>query len=118
MKILLCIAMLTSLAAAADLSGKWRGVLISPGGEEEDVVLTVRQNGETLTGDIGPASHDRADIREGKVTGDEVTFQVAANRFTFHVRLKATGGELKGDVTRAAPGEEPQIKQLKLKRDE
>ena len=76
MRTLFISLMFATVAAAADLSGTWTGIL-PPGrnGELVDVTFKIIQKGDQLSGkmyrDTGSAP-----IVEGNVTGDQVVFTV------------------------------------------
>ena len=62
-------------ACCADLSGKWQWETMGSGGRTQ-YTLTLKQDGETLTGTLG-SGEDVMPIRDGKVSGDKLSFVVA-----------------------------------------
>jgi opacity protein-like surface antigen len=68
------ILLLAALAAAADISGKWRGQFTAPDGNH-DLTFDFKVKGSTLTGTVTDvAGGQPAEIQEGKVDGDKVGF--------------------------------------------
>ncbi|MFI5159720.1 MAG: hypothetical protein ACHQHN_00515 [Sphingobacteriales bacterium] len=78
-KILLTTALIGSflicLAAATGLSGKWKGSLKDPEGNDHQFHLVFNVDGEKLTG-TAQAEGDPLNIQEGKVTGDDFSFKL------------------------------------------
>ena len=78
-KVLLTIALvgcfIVCLAAAAGLSGKWKGSLKDPDGNDHQFHLVLNADGEKLTG-TAQAEGDPLNIQEGKVTGNDFKFKV------------------------------------------
>jgi len=64
-----------ALAAIAGLSGKWKGSLKDPEGNDHNFHLVFNVDGEKLTG-TAQAEGDPLDIQEGKVTGDDFKFKL------------------------------------------
>jgi hypothetical protein len=102
MKALLCVLLaLTIRLSAADLAGTWTGSLTvtGPGGraESERCLATLRQHGSRITGSVGPDRSVQWKIRNGKLVGARVTFDVLppeGGRLRFDLRL--AGDQLKG----------------------
>jgi hypothetical protein len=67
---MLCLFVLVCLAA--DLTGKWKGTVKTPGGDLE-VTYNLKTEGEKLTGNV-VSSYGELPISNGKITGDEFTF--------------------------------------------
>jgi hypothetical protein len=91
--------------AQVDPSGTWSWA--TPGrndGPERKFSLTLKVEGEKLVGKISTPGRDgqarETDISDGKVTGNEVTFNVVRefnnNKFTTKYAGKITGNELVG----------------------
>jgi hypothetical protein len=85
MKALLCVLLaLTIRLSAADLAGTWTGSLTvtGPGGraESERCLATLRQHGSRITGSVGPDRSVQWKIRNGKLVGARVTFDVLPPR--------------------------------------
>ena len=67
-----CISVL-SLGAAVDITGKWTASFSTPIGEMNYTYDFVLKDGQ-LTGKIHSSTFGEADVLEGKVDGDKVTF--------------------------------------------
>jgi hypothetical protein len=89
-------------AFATDFSGKWTGSFeyISPEGESHagNLVMTLTQTGSELTGTAGPDDGAPTALRNGKVDGDTVTFDIQhEDAPLMHFELKWAGDHLKGE---------------------
>lgn len=103
---------------AADANGTWtwtqqaRG---GGGGEGRKMTLKLKAEGEKLTGTLTAPGREGAEprpaqISEGKVKGDEVTFnvtrEIGGNSMTAKYSGKVAGDTLKGKITTTRNGEE------------
>jgi hypothetical protein len=96
-------------AFAADLSGKWTYSMQGRDGTPRDVTITLKQEGNTLTGSVpgmgrGGAPGQETQITNGKVDGDKFSFETKME-FNGNTRVTkyegtSTGSELKMKVTR------------------
>jgi len=96
-------------AFAADLSGKWTYSMQGRDGTPRDVTITLKQEGNTLTGSVpgmgrGGAPGQEMQITNGKVDGDKFSFETKME-FNGNTRVTkyegtSTGSELKMKVTR------------------
>ncbi|MGA7340268.1 MAG: hypothetical protein WBE72_05890 [Terracidiphilus sp.] len=88
MKKLLCIcagvAMALSAAAAlaADVSGSWTADSTGPDGSSYRLTFTFKQDGAKLTGTVQGPEGDPIEISNGKVDGNNISFQVSFNGMT------------------------------------
>lgn len=101
-------ALVASAAWAADATGKWTWKLKIQDREiEQNLVL--KQEGEKLTGTLGMGER-KAEIADGKVKGDEVTFTVTRERngqsFKTNYKGKIEGDTLKGTMVSTRDGQE------------
>jgi hypothetical protein len=74
--------LMTPLAMAADVSGRWSGVVefAGEGGRTQSAAARaeLKQQGNTVAGTIGKEGGQQFDIEQGKVSGNEVSFQFRA----------------------------------------
>lgn len=101
-------AMVASAAWAADATGKWTWKLKFQEREiEQNLVL--KQEGEKLTGTLG-AGERKAEIADGKVKGDEISFTVTRERngqsFKTTYKGKVEGDSVKGTIVTTRDGQE------------
>lgn len=86
------------VAFAADLSGTWKSEPPA-NGKGGPQTLTLKQDGSTLTGTLGGGRGEPTEIKNGKVDGDNVTFEVTrsfqGNEMTTKYSGKADGSTLK-----------------------
>jgi hypothetical protein len=119
MKTLLAGLYVTALLTAADVTGTWSGGLSgkkadgSPHSDTAHVIL--KQEGAVITGTAGGDTGDQHPIRNGKIEGDDVTFELVTSSSVFKIALKLAGDELKGQVSREREGR-VETMQLDLKR--
>jgi hypothetical protein len=67
------LALLLTLALAADISGKWMGDMPGRGGDTTPTTFTFKIDGGRLTGSMtGPQGE--IPLQEGKVSGDQISF--------------------------------------------
>jgi hypothetical protein len=81
-KILITSSLLSCLifvmAVVADLTGKWKGTIHTPDGNDLQVVYNFKVDGEKLTGTAeSPAGTVTVD--DGKITGDTFSFKVTVD---------------------------------------
>jgi hypothetical protein len=106
---------------AADITGKWSGTLTiaRPDGTSRAIptLATLKQDGTALAGTIGGTETDQRAFRNGKVEGDEVTFEIESGNGTLQrFSLQATPEQLDGDVRASTPEGERAGGRLSLKR--
>lgn len=98
---LVALLILGASALAADFAGKW----IARAGDV-DITLTLKVDGNTLTGTVDNPQAGPADIKEGKIDGDNITFYVVRKLGENEVKIswkgKASGDEIR--FTREAAG--------------
>jgi len=114
MKTFLCLMALAALVLAApagDLSGKWTGTfnISIPDGSvrESEIIMTLKQTGTELTGTAGPQEGEQFPIRNGKVAGDKITFEVERSDVSQVIKfdLALAGDRIKGGASLTREGE-------------
>ena len=111
----LLIALAATTLVATDVTGSWRGTLTPDGRDAGPALLILRQEGNVVTGTVGPDENERHPISKGTVENDTVTFEVDTPGGVMKFALKQKGDELTGDVTRARDGQQ-QTAKLSAKR--
>jgi len=79
---------------AADVSGKWTGKVPSRGGELRDTTFVFKQDGTKLTGTMSGGQQD-AQIEDGKVEGDKVSFSAQGGNAKILFKGTLSGSEIK-----------------------
>jgi hypothetical protein len=83
-----------SLAWAADIAGKWT----AQAGDTQ-ITLTFKADGNTLTGTVDNPQAGPADIKDGKIDGDNISFNVVRKMGETEMKLvwkgKIAGDEIK-----------------------
>ena len=73
MRIAASMALVITLALAADISGKWSGDMPGRGGDTTPTTFTFKVDGSKLTGSMTGPQGD-IPLQEGKVAGDQISF--------------------------------------------
>lgn len=99
------------VAFAADVTGKWTYEMQGRGGQTRQVTITLKQDGNKLTGSVpGFGRGGQApptEITNGKVEGDKVSFEVKrefnGNEMVTKYEGTVSGDEMKLKITRDTP---------------
>jgi hypothetical protein len=112
MKIFVCFLLMLGMtlsATAADVNGKWSGSfsVTRPDGEVKDdtAFLVLKQNGSELAGTVGPREEEQFPIQKGKIEGDKITIEAAADGSVIKFDLVLAGDHIKGDANGTHDGE-------------
>jgi hypothetical protein len=76
-----------SLAAAADVSGKWKAEFTTPDGTARVSTFTFKVDGGNLSGTVA-GGQDETPIKNGKISGNEIHLKVAFNDQNFEMTAK------------------------------
>ncbi|HUB83249.1 MAG TPA: hypothetical protein VMB03_30820 [Bryobacteraceae bacterium] len=100
----LCFA-LAFAAAAADVSGKWSGTFAPDNGDNGSAYVILKQNGATITGSGGPDENAQWPGLQGKVDGNQVTFEVKNpdDGMVYKCSLSLSGDHLDGEAVFTTP---------------
>ncbi|REK09888.1 MAG: hypothetical protein DWQ37_17420 [Planctomycetota bacterium] len=112
MPLLMAIGVLVSCASAvaADASGKWTWSF-SRAGEDYEMTLDLKQEGDKLTGTLHLPFRDgfELDIKDGKVEDDKLSFKTVMERGerAFESKYEGTieGDTIKGTIERQRRGQ-------------
>jgi hypothetical protein len=89
--------LLTSVAVAADLNGKWKAEFTTPDGTARFSTFNFKAEGANLTGTVAGAQDETA-IQNGKISGDEISFTAERPFGSFTYKGKVSGNEIKFKV--------------------
>jgi len=92
------LAALVSLGAAADISGKWKAEFTTPDGTARVNTFTFKVDGAKLSGTVA-GGQDESPIKDGKISGDDISFSAERPFGTFTYTGKVSGNEIKLKVT-------------------
>ena len=99
---------MSTTAQAADPNGTWKWTF-SRGGQEIELSLALKHEGEKLTGTVTRPMGQAIDIKDGMFKNDEVSFvtEVERNGNTFKTiyKGKLAGDTIKGTTERERNGE-------------
>jgi hypothetical protein len=90
------VVLLTLLASAwaADVVGKWTAQA-----QGTEITLTFKVDGNTLTGTVDNSQAGPTDIKDGKISGDEISFHVVRKMGESEIKIdwkgKVAGDEIK-----------------------
>jgi hypothetical protein len=107
----------TVLLLGADVTGRWSGALTIPADEgtrTDPAYAVLKQDGAIITGTAG-GKGEQHEIRNGRIEGDTVTFEVVAGERLFKLKLRLDGDTLAGDVSREQ-SEQRMTAKISLKR--
>lgn len=83
----------------ADPTGTWKWSMTGQNGQTRESTLKLKLEGDKLTGTISGRQQE-SPIEEGKIKGDEISFQVTrefnGNKFTIKYHGKLSGDTIKG----------------------
>src|SRR5262245_34416162 len=82
---------LVSSVYAADLTGRWVATTTTPDGEKRETIFALKAEGDQLTGYVSSAQQGDANISEGKISGDEISFVVLREFFDQMRKIPYTG---------------------------
>ena len=98
------------VAQAADVTGKWTAQVPGRDGQTAEQTFNLKADGEKLTGTVSGRQGD-TEISDGKVKGDEVSFNVKmsfqGNEMKMVYKGKLSGDELKLTRTREGSDRPP-----------
>src|SRR5579884_212405 len=77
-------------AAAADISGTWKGSAETPMGKVERTFV-FKQDGTKITGETASDMMGKSTIEDGKLEGDDLTFTINVNYQGNEAKINYTG---------------------------
>jgi hypothetical protein len=99
MRTILLTLLLSALAMAADVSGKWLAKVPGRDGNTRDVTYNFKVDGSNLTGTTTGFQGNEIPLSDGKVDGDTITFKTRVefngNAFVMNYTGKVAGDEIK-----------------------
>jgi hypothetical protein len=90
---------LRAVSMAADVSGKWTAQVPGRDGQTREQIFNFKGDGDKLTGTMAGGQGGEAQIADGKMSGDTVTFTVTrefnGNTIKWTYTGKVSGDEIK-----------------------
>ena len=71
--VVIAVVLLSAVAAAADVSGKWKAEFTTADGTARVNTFTFKVDGGNLTGTVA-GTQDETPIKNGKISGDDISF--------------------------------------------
>jgi hypothetical protein len=105
---LLLAVMLPAVASStASVTGKWSGTLQMDGQSEAKPAYSIfNQDGNKLSGRVGPNEDEQDSFEGGKVEGDKLIFDVPQgpnDEGSIHVEMHVEGNQMTGRATWSGP---------------
>ncbi len=98
MAVLLIASTIAATAIAADATGTWAWTQKTKKGKEIENTLTLKVEGEKLTGELARGPQQRsAEISNGTIKGDQVSFEVTTER-NGNAQTTKFAGKVDGDT--------------------
>ena len=82
---------------AGDINGKWRAEFNTPDGTQRVNTFTFKTEGEKVTGTVA-GTQDETPIKDGKLTGDTISFTADRPFGMFTYKGQISGDEIKFTV--------------------
>jgi hypothetical protein len=102
-----------------DVTGTWKTSFTNQNGQVRQTTIKLKAEGEKLTGTVSGRQNDTA-IEEGKIKGDEISFQVTrefnGNKVTTKYTAKVSGDLLKGKSESQRDGQ-PRTREFVAKKE-
>lgn len=119
-----CLAVTAALTASAqdkkpEITGTWKSSSTNQDGQVRETTIKLKAEGEKLTGTVSGRNNDTA-IEEGKIKGEEISFQVTrefnGNKVVIKYSGKVSGDTIKGKSESTRDGQ-PQTRDWVAKRE-
>ena len=111
MKKLLIAVLALAAIASADVTGTWTGPCTMKNGDEtrdDTAYLVLKQDGDKITGTIGPNEERRYDISKGTADGDNIYIEAPVQgENSIVLKLKLEAGKLVGELSTKGPEAPP-----------
>ena len=91
----LAIALTSTAALAADLTGTWSGEMPGQNGGTFHISYTFKEDGAELTGSVKSPQGDLIQIADGKIDGDKFSFTLTVNGTTIWHEGTVSGETIK-----------------------
>ncbi|HET7748800.1 MAG TPA: hypothetical protein VFK81_05430 [Terriglobales bacterium] len=110
----------TVALCAPNVAGKWSGTLQMDGQKDAKTAYSIfNQDGNKLSGSVGPDESEQDEFEGGKVEGDKLTFDVPQGpngEGSLHVELHVKGDQMTGRATWSGPPPHTGAGTISLKR--
>ena len=83
---------------AADVTGKWTGSMVLNTGGSDPANAQLKQNGNVVTGTMGPSDEKQFPLTSGRIDGDQVTIEARPGPSVLRLTMRLEGTKLSGEV--------------------
>ncbi len=112
----LCLFLAAGLALAADVSGKWTAQVPGRDGQAREVTFNFKVDGGTLTGTTSGRGGQDVAISDGKVEGNNISFNTKMEYNGNTVVMKYTGTISGNEIKMKREGGQGQPREFTAKR--
>jgi hypothetical protein len=106
---------------SANVTGTWKWSFTGQNGQSRETTAKLKQDGDKLTGTISGRQGNDTEIKDGKVTGNEVSFKVVrsfnGNELTMTYTGKVEGDTIKGSIKTSGGQQDRPARDWEAKRD-
>ena len=107
----------TCVAAAADISGKWTAQVPGRDGQTRETTFTFKADGDKLTGTMsGRQAGQDTQIADGKISGDQISFVVTMERGGNTMKFNYTGTVAGNEIKMKRAGGQGEPREFVAKR--
>lgn len=99
-RLLGCFVLSVMALAAADASGKWAGTF-----GQYPAAMELKQEGEVLTGNAGPAEGPMQQIEKGTIQAAAITFELETPLGRYQFKMELKGDEISGTAVSNGGGD-------------
>ena len=85
-------------AWAADVTGKWTGSMVLNAGRTDPANVHLKQDGNAVTGTMGPSDEKQFPLSSGRMDGDQVTIEAKPGPSVLRLTMRLEGTKLSGEV--------------------
>src|SRR5438067_8653383 len=118
--LLLGVILPTVALCAPNVAGKWAGTLQMDGENNAKPAYSIfNQDGNKLSGSVGPDESEQDSFEGGKVEGDKLTFDVPQGpngEGSIHIEMNVNGDQMTGRATWSGPPPSSGSGKVSLKR--
>jgi len=120
---LLLVGLVVTACADVNVTGKWSGsfLMTSQDGEthEGTALLVLKQEGNEITGTVGPNEEERLTIKTGKIEGNKITLEIRDDEHNRSMKfdLALEGERIKGQAALSGADGEKRSAKIDVSRE-
>lgn len=114
-KAIVGVVLAASWLLGADVTGKWTAETTGRDGQKRTMTYALKADGDKLTGTVAGGMGGERTIENGKITGDEISFDVKVE-FNGEARTMSYKGKIAGDEMKMTVGQGDRMREMTAKR--